>query len=265
MKELRQKIKRKLRAMKRRMQALTKAPSIMPPRRTFAFTCVKKPEYVRMAIDNINSLLYLNDSYSFIIYADTICSAEFERLKSRLDYKDRVICNNVFGETREPWQKYKVETIIDASRKGYTFTDADGIWHDEPIIDSSKITILVLARAISDDPVEKKVAETLFATEGAVNFNHYVSGFLSIPPAMMTGGLADDMRRFTGILLYDPLSFLKEERDRRNIHRVAEELGVNIALQKHHKAIETLKKDDGPKSRSSLQSLYYGCNNDIIT
>lgn len=231
---------------------------------TFAITCVKKPEYVRMAIDNINSLNYLNEAHSFVIYADTACTHAFAREKCRLDYPLQTRCDDTFGVAGKPWQTYKVETIIDSSKKGFIFTDADGIWHDEPAIDPHKITILVLAHAIKDNPVEKKIAETLFKGQNAVGFNHYVSGFLSIPPALMTEALANDMRKFTRILLDDSLSFLAKEEDQKNIHRLAEELGVNIAIQANHGAITTLKQTDGPKSREVLQSLYYGCNNGII-
>jgi len=232
---------------------------------TFAITCVKKPVYIRMAIDNANSLHYLNANHSFVIYADAVCHEEFKRLRHKLDYPARVECHDDFGTVKGPWQYCKVETIIDAGRKGFVFTDADGIWHDEPRIDPEKITILVLAYAIKDKPLEKRTAEALFKEQGAVDLNHYVLGFLFVPPSMMTEALANDIQRFSGILLEDPLAFLESEEDRRTIHRLADELGVSIALQTHYKDIRTLKQNDGPKSRELLQSLYYGCKNDIIS
>ncbi len=231
---------------------------------TFAITCVKKPVYVKMAIDNANSLHYLNENHSFVIYADTVCHEEFKRLRHKLDYPSQVECRDAFGTVKGPWQYCKVDTIIDAGRKGLVFTDADGIWHDEPTIDPDKVTILVLAYAIRDEPLERRTAEALFEEQGAVDLNHYVLGFLFVPMSMMTEALANDIKRFTGILLEDPLAFLDCEKDRRTIHRLADELGVSIALQIHYKDIVTLKQSDGPKSCELLQSLYYGCKNDVI-
>ncbi len=231
----------------------------------FAIVCVKRAEYVRMAIDNINSLLYLNAGHSFVIYADALCRAEYARLEKRLDYPECVECVDAFGGASRPWQHYKVEALIDASRNGRVLTDADGLWHDDPVLDRDMPTMLVSAYPIKDNRVETLIVSRLFPGYGAIRFDHYVSGLVSIPSRFMTEALAEDIRRCTDILLSHPLEFLGSDTERENTRRLAEELGVNIALQHAYKGrIAVLKQSDGPKDRTQLQSLYYGCHNHIL-
>ena len=231
----------------------------------FALLCVKREPYAIMAIENINSLHFLNPRHSFVIYADDICESVLAENMRRFDYPEKVRVVNAYGSADKPWQRYKIETIIDSSRKGLIFTDADGIWHDDPKIGREEVTLLVLAYPIRSNAIETKVCEHLFSDIGAGAFDHYVTGFVSIPAKLMTDGLADDMRKRTDALLDDPFSFLELEKDRENIRRLSEELGMNIALQSNGLSIDTLKKSDGPKDRNILQSLYYGCANEITS
>ena len=47
--------------------------------------------------------------------------------------------------------------------------------------------------------------------------------------------------------------------------RIAEEIGVNLAVQTliPREKITTLKESDGPNDRHIMQSLYYGCINNV--
>jgi len=230
---------------------------------TFVIICVKKTEYVDMAIDNANSLHFINSGHRFMIYADTVCNEAFRKLRHKLDYPSQMICTDIFGTALRPWQYYKLEALIDASRKGYILTDADEIWHHDPVINMEHVVMLVLSNPIKQNPVENSVALRLFADHNAVESKHYCTGFVYIPPRYMTEALANDMRKCVDILRTDPLDFLEDDK-RIAIRRLADELGMNIALQHDYKGvIDTLKQSDGPKDRNILQSIYYGCKNGI--
>jgi hypothetical protein len=175
-----------------------------------------------------------------------------------------VITNDVFGIGNLPWQKYKIETLIDASKKDYILTDADGIWHEEPEIISDKINILTLAYKVGDNKNEKLLIEKLFNKPEWSNFGHYVTGFVYIPASFMTVELQKKMRDFVSKILDSDLNFM-ELSNVSGTKRIAEELAVNFAIQSLYtnNFIVTLKQKDGPGSNEKLQSLYYGCTNNI--
>ena len=108
-----------------------------------------------MAIENINSLHYLNSNHTFQIHCDNFCESYLNNVKNKINYLNCVSIKNNHGEAIKPWQYYKIETLINASRQNAILTDADGIWHEDPIISSDVITLLVLAHKISENLDEK--------------------------------------------------------------------------------------------------------------
>jgi len=218
-----------------------------------------------MAIDNANSLHFINPSYHFVFYCDQSCFAYLRGRLRSFDYPLMIEIKDVFGVGEMPWQKYKIETLIDASRNGYILTDADGIWHEEPTIIPDKINILTLAYRIGENKEEVLLAEKLFDHPEWSNFNHYVTGFIFIPVFFMTEKLAADLKNFVFVILNNDLSFIGEAGKINSLKRLAEELAVNFAIQNNYSTeqITVLKEEDGPGSDQKLQSLYYGCANHI--
>jgi hypothetical protein len=231
---------------------------------SFVILCVKNTNYCDLVIDNVNSLHFLNPRYNFIIYCDKLCADYLKNKINQFDYPQMVITNDVFGIGNLPWQKYKIETLIDASKKDYILTDADGIWHEEPEIISDKINILTLAYKVGDNKNEKLLIEKLFNKPEWSNFGHYVTGFVYIPASFMTVELQKKMRDFVSKILDSDLNFM-ELSNVSGTKRIAEELAVNFAIQSLYtnNFIVTLKQKDGPGSNEKLQSLYYGCTNNI--
>ncbi len=221
---------------------------------SFAILAVKKTAYIDMAIDNINSLHYINPNHHVTLYCDTACLEYVSGKKDKLDYPQKVAIIDSYGKEDRPWQESKIDTLIDASRKGMILTDADGIWHEDPIVDPEKITMLVIVNKIKEKVDELQLVETLFKKEWG-DFTHYVTGFVSIPSRLMTEEVAADMRSFNALIFTEG----------KGLKRLSEELSINLALQSHYPAelFSTLKDEDGPGSTSSLQSLYYGCLNEI--
>lgn len=231
----------------------------------FAIVCVKRPAYVQMAMDNINSLHFLNEKHRLTIYCDQVCLEEFSRIRQFLDYPEKVRALDFFGKAEKPWQYYKIETLITASKSDQILVDADSFWYHEAQINREVITMLVLAYEIKSNPTESLVINELFKDCPAAKLKHYVSGFVSIPSRFMDSKLESNLRRRVTLLLDNPLDFLGES-DRRNIRRLAEELAVNISIQLDYPGeIQTLKSNDGPKDRKIVQSLYYGCANQIVS
>jgi hypothetical protein len=231
----------------------------------FVILCVKKTVYANMVIENINSLHYLNPNHKVIIYCDSLCAGHLNSKKNDFNYSNNVDIRDVYGVADKPWQNYKIEAIINASKQGAILTDADGIWHQDPVVDKQKVTLLVLGNKISKNKNEKYLVEKELGKPDWVEFNHYVTGFVSIPPLYMTDKLAQDMRDYNRAIFYGTLNFIAEESARNGLRRLSEELSVNLALQSNFPMLDivTLKTQDGPGSQQSLQSLYYGCCNEV--
>lgn len=232
----------------------------------FAILCVKKTVYADMVIENINSLHYLNPNHKVSIYCDTLCAEHLNSKKSKFNYSNNVAIRDTYGVADKPWQIYKIETLIDASKQSAILTDADGIWHEDPVVDKERVTLLVVAYKLSENENEKFLVEQVFRKPEWAEFNHYVTGFVSIPPRFMTDKLAQDMLGYNDEIYRSPLNFMAEGNAKNGLRRLSEELSINLALQSNFptETIATLKTEDGPGNQQSLQSLYYGCCNNVI-
>lgn len=233
---------------------------------TFCILCIKKTEYADMAIDNINSLLSLNPTHNFILYCDSICAQYLKQNKNRLDYLDKVVILDRYGLTVKAWQYYKIEVHIEAAQNNHIDTDADGIWHHDPILDRSKITMLAKAHDFRDIPNEITILGNLFPNNSDwLTFRHCVAAFVSMPSKFMNQKVANDMRRINDMIFTNPLRFLKNDKERGDARRLSEEFAVNLAIQSNYppEKLVVLKSKDGWGNKKLLQSLYYGCGNQI--
>lgn len=229
---------------------------------SFAILCVKKTVYADLAIDNINSLHYLNPNHIVYIYCDNVCF-DYLTKKNRLWYKDGVVLKNSYAVAERPWQYYKIETIIRASQNDQILIDADSVWHNDLVIDQNKVTILALAYKIKDLKNETLLMKEVFGKIDWQEFDHCVSAFVSIPKKFMTRKIEDDLRHFNDTIFTNSLDFIENPGDRESLRRLSEELAVNLALQTNlpPEMITTLKKSGDPGDKKTLQSLYYGCLN----
>lgn len=253
--------------MRRKWKKISRIFFNFPPVDTYSFVilCVKNTAYVALAIRNINSLHYYNPNHKFIIHCDKICYDAFEKQKHRLDYGNRVEAINLFSDDNKPWQLFKIETLITASKNDQILIDADEIWHADPKIDRSKIIFQVLAYKIKSNAEESSLVSKLFGQPDWVEFDHFVTGFLSLPSKFMSEKLADDCRAYTKKVMENGLDFIAEEK-RNDLRRIAEEICVNLAVQSNcaRDDITALKSADPKGDKNVLQSLYYGCANKII-
>jgi len=256
----------KLTSAKRRLKKYFRL--LCPSKRegyNFVILCVKKTVYADMAIENINSLHYLNSNHTVQIYCDNLCESYLNNIKNKINYLDCVSIKNAHGQASKPWQYYKIETLINASKKDAILIDADGIWHEDPLINRDVITLLVLAHKINENLEEKLLITYEFGMAEWENFNHYVTGFISIPSRLMSEKLANEMRIYNNKIFTSQLNFIDNTDLKVRLRRLSEELAVNLALQSNFSKEEfsTLKNEDGPGSQKSLQSLYYGCCNNV--
>ena len=172
---------------------------------------------------------------------------------ARFDYPGLVDVVNRFGAEKDPWQFQKVACLMEASRNGWVLVDADTIWHGEPEIDPRKVTLLVKAYDFGKNKAESEFLAKNGMTK-ALSWPHFVTGFVSLPPAFYSEKLAQMTVEWTRKAFSDE-----------RLKRISEEIGVNIAVQTliPREKVTTLKQIDGPNDTYIMQSLYYGCVNEI--
>jgi hypothetical protein len=219
---------------------------------TFVVLCVKRNEYARLVVANVNSLHVLNPAYSFRIFVDNACVAAFNR-GSGFDYPSLVSIENRYGNDARPWQLLKVESLMTAAEHGWALVDADTVWHGEPTISQEKITFLVRAYNFGEIEAEREFLHANGRTD-LLKAPHFVTGFVNIPRSLYN----EELRMST--VKWTERAFSDER-----LRRISEEIGVNIAVQSAFRPekIQALKETDGPNDRHIMQSLYYGCINDI--
>jgi hypothetical protein len=233
---------------------------------SFAILCIKKTAYADMAITNINSLHVLNPTHTFTLYCDTISANYLNIKKKKFDYPNQIIIRDAYGVAVKAWQYYKIEVHIEAAKKGQIDTDADGVWHHDPILDRSKITMLAYVRNFTEEPNEVATLTHLFPErKDYLTYRHCVAAFVSMPPQFMTPKVAEDMRKINDKIFTNSLDFLSDEKARGEARRLSEEFAVNLAIQGNYPQEElvVLKSEDGWGNKNILQSLYYGAGNKV--
>ena len=233
---------------------------------TFAILCIKKIAYADMVIVNINSLHALNNNHTFCVYSDSICYEYLKKKLKKFDYPEKIKVIDSFGKAEKPWQYYKIEVHIEASRNEQIDTDADGIWHADPIIDRTRITMMANGQRFCDDTDETSVLQNIFPNYPEwVNYKHCVAAFLSMPKQFMNPAIEQRMREVNDAILTNPLDFINDDSRKHELKRLSEEFAVNIAIQSTYSAdiLVVLKKSGGWGDREILQPLYYGLENKI--
>lgn len=232
---------------------------------SFAILCVKNRAYIDLAIKNINSLHYFNPTHKFVINCDDICYNHLFTKKSSFDYPRNVDIINHYGNQNRPWQMFKIDTLISASNHGKILIDADEIWHSDFEIDPQKITFQAYAYKLKEQEPERLFVSTLLCRPEWGEFGHYVTGFLKIPKELMSEKIAQELIELTDKILTNNLDFLSDVQ-KNGIKRLSEELAVNVVIQDNFTAnkIAVLKEKESKGDKNILQSLYYGCANNIL-
>jgi hypothetical protein len=243
---------------------------LFPPKNkhsyTFAILVIKKTAYADMAIANANSLHALNPTHRFVFYCDMMCANYLGTKKALFDYPNQVEIRDSYGVATKAWQYYKIDVHIDAATNGFIDADADSIWHEDPLLDRTKITMMAYSYDFKDQPREVTILNKLFPDHPEwLNYRHCVAAFLSMPPQFMNDKVAADMRHINDTLFSHALDFLSDEKERGEARRLSEEFAVNLSIQSNwpQDQLVVLKKNGGWGDKEIVQPLYYGCDNQI--
>ena len=126
--------------------------------------------------------------------------------------------------------------------------------------------MLAHAHNFADRPNEVATLTRLFPDrKDYLTFRHCVAAFVSMPTNFMTDKVANDMRRINDVIFTCPFAFLATDKERGEARRLSEEFAVNLAIQGNYTQDDlfVLKAKDGWGNKNILQSLYYGCGEEI--
>jgi len=230
----------------------------------FVILCIKKIMYADLVINNINSLHYRNPTHHITVQCDLLCYTYLKKKWRSFDYPSHITLEKIIDVAEKGWQFFKVEAIINAAQNDRILFDADTFWHEDIVLDREKITLLASCGTMADDEKSDSVIKNVFNKPEWLPFIHHVAAFVSIPKKLMTQQIADDMRRFNQMVWDNNLAFMPEKK-RGEVLRLSEEYAVNLSTQSHYPPhmITVLKNEDGVKNRKKMESLYYGCKNEI--
>ena len=233
-------------------------------RYSFAILCIKKEAYAELVVRQANSLHYFNPTHTFTVYADQVCAAALKKMLPLFDYPDQITIKDAFGIATKPWTHYKMKMRIEVSRAGGVDIDADMVWHGDPVLDRSRPLMFAPARLFKEHRAESAVITQLFKKPEWLEYTHFISAFVSIPPKFMTEAFANDAQRFVDMILDNPLDFIATEEERGELRRVSEEISICFALQTHYPGLTApLKKDGGRKNKELVEPIYYGVENRV--
>lgn len=117
--------------------------------------CVRDTEYVRMAVDAINSLHYLDNTVQVVIFCDQLCQKALQEFENYLDYPECVTKKLIKTSHSKNWQYYKLVALEQITNKnGYLF-DADSRWFSLPNLNHDLLYFLTPAYPIKSDRRER--------------------------------------------------------------------------------------------------------------
>lgn len=229
--------------------------------RTFVYLCVRRPVYVDLAIDSINSLHARNRHHQVRVHGDEVCARRWALRSRRLDYPELVTFDNRYeNRTEEPWQWLKADTLEEACRLGAAFIDADSFWHSDPEWDLRRACLLAPVNRIGEKPAEASIALWLTGRPESADWGHDNVGFVYLPQELSRGEFFPRLKDWTRKISAWPGDPAVPEVSWGAARRTSEELALSLLLRDWYQgtAPALLKAVDGPRNQHIVESFYYG-------
>jgi hypothetical protein len=232
-----------------------------------AMLCIRRPVYIALGIASINSLHYQNARHRVLVHVDDACFEELQSQRRKLDYPSMVEPIRLNDDSSRPWQFTKLDVVLDMASRGIPFVDADSRWHTDPapLIPRDLVMFLVVVNEIGAVASERLLTVDTLCRPEWVGFSHFNTGFISVPARLYSEDFASEARRLARLIHESPYDERFTDEQKRMFRHTSEELALSLAVQAviGRARISTLKEEDGPGSRSRLESYYYGALNRI--
>ena len=220
---------------------------------TFNILAIKDVNYLKLAINNINSYHNINKNQKFKLYVDNICFRFYVENKNKLLSPSMVDVNII--ETDKYWQYAKILIFEDYYQKeDYIIIDADSLWYALPTINGDKITYLSESHKINNGPKGVNDYEGLstFINDINPNMTNNQIGFLSIPKKLHYDGMVNEWKNMCD-------NIKKSNNIRLDINRQCEQLSISLLTQIKNIPFIFLKKHEKINDKNIIESLYWSC------
>ena len=236
--------------------------------RYFYILAIRRKEYIKQAIFNINSLHYYNANHRVRLHVDEACAVVYQSIKKQLDYPSKVEIVVMDIPAKVPWQQIKIDLVFDAGRNDALFVDADERWFADPtdLIPTDQICFLTKVNIFEENRRESIILRDGLNHQNWLLRTHYNTGFVSIPRIFAVEEFELKVKEiYNAIINIKRLQRLSEEEDVVG-RRYSEEIALSLAAQEifNNKQLTVLKESDNFGDRNILQSYYYGCLNNVL-
>tara|TARA_R110000803_G_scaffold210073_1_gene280962 strand:- start:706 stop:1431 length:726 start_codon:yes stop_codon:yes gene_type:complete len=214
---------------------------------------IKDGNYLKLAINNINSYHKLDKHQKFNLYLDEVCLGVYKQNVSKLTDSDNVTVKII--ETDKYWQYAKILIFEDFFQKeDFIIIDADSLWYSLPTISDDKITYLSESHKINKGPNNINDYNDLskFIEGITPEMTNNQIGFLSIPKILHSRGLIEEW-----FDLCDKIENSNEVRE--DINRQCEQLSISLLTQMKKIPFLFLKEIEGLNNKNIVESLYWSC------
>ena len=216
---------------------------------------VKKDIYAPIAKVCVESFLYYNPKSSVTIHVDNVTKEAVCRKLRRLIKRGRVVVK-LTEHQEQSWQDSKLDLILSISDQKKFFMDADLKWNG-PIPQISEITLFVDEFKFRENPFYARLFEGAW-------FSEYSETSMKNTSFFYWGGYTptpQDKSEIERIMdnIIDLTSDIKHDPDfNQSTLRISEQIALSLLVEKTGKRVEFLKKSDGFKDGSFVESSYFG-------
>tara|TARA_B100000683_G_scaffold277766_1_gene338727 strand:+ start:6629 stop:7351 length:723 start_codon:yes stop_codon:yes gene_type:complete len=209
--------------------------------------------YLKLAINNVNSYHRLDSEQCFVFYVDDKCLSFYENNKDKIKNKSKVSVREI--DISKYWQYGKILIFEEYFQKeDFVIVDADSLWYSLPKIMDKGITYLSESHKINNGPkgVNDYIGLSKFIENITPQMTNNQIGFLSIPKEVHYVGMVDEWKR-----MCDEIKDSKEVRG--DINRQCEQLSISLITQIKNIPFSFLKKHEKLNDKNIIESLYWSC------
>jgi hypothetical protein len=216
---------------------------------------VKKAIYAPIAKVCIESFIHHNPNSSVTVHVDNVTKEEVCRKLKRL-IKRGLVEVKLTEQQDQSWQDSKLDLILSLSDPKKFFMDADLKWNG-PIPQISEITLFVDEFRFLDNPFYSPLFESPWFSEYSETSMKntsffYWGGYTPTPQDRL------EIERIMNNILELTSDIKHGQNFNQSTLRISEQIALSLLVEKTGKQLGFLKKSDGFKDGSFVESSYFG-------
>jgi hypothetical protein len=221
---------------------------------------VKNAKYAKLAQTSVTSFLHFHPNSQVILHVDNATRTAALKWIKKSHFSNSITVHLDFPDSELSWQDCKLHVLTNLHTRNEFFVDADMRWNGKwspQDSDRDKIIFFVEEFKLKDHEVYKNLFEDPF-------FSKYSGASMWNTSFVYLGGLeiSEHMIQKIGIIREKIIDFslrtLSDLEIQTSTLRISEQLAMSLAAEDWPISLQALKRDDGYKDGSFLESSYFG-------